>query len=60
MKANPGLVIGKQLIHYTFIIIKQCMKYLKYKLDMINKTYLHPIRTSDDSKLVSSCHGLTG
>ena len=23
---------------------------------MINKTYLHPIRTSDYSKSVSSCH----
>ena len=26
---------------------------------MINKTYLHPIRTSDYSKKVSSCHVLT-
>ena len=26
---------------------------------MINKTYLHPIRTSDYSKSVSSCHVLT-
>ena len=26
---------------------------------MINKTYLHPIRTSDYSKSVSSCHLLT-
>ena len=26
---------------------------------MINKTYLHPIRTSDYSNSVSSCHALT-
>ena len=26
---------------------------------MINKTYLHPIRTSDYSNSVSSCHILT-
>ena len=26
---------------------------------MINKTYLHPLRTSDYSKSVSSCHLLT-
>ena len=47
------------LIHYLFIIIKQCMKYLKYNLNLINKTYLHPLRTSDDSNSISSCHVLT-
>ena len=26
---------------------------------MINKTYLHPVRTCDCSKIVSSCHVLT-
>ena len=26
---------------------------------MINKTYLHPIRTSDYSNSISSCHVLT-
>ena len=54
--ANPGLVIGKQSIHYSFILARQHIKYLKYKLNMINKTYLHPIRTSDYSNSVSSCH----
>ena len=27
----------------------QCIKYLKHKLNMINNTYLYPIRTSDYS-----------
>ena len=27
--ANSWLVVGKQLIHYTFILAKQCIKYLK-------------------------------
>ena len=26
---------------------------------MINETYLHPVRTSDYSNIVSPCHGLT-
>ena len=26
---------------------------------MINKTYMHPVRTSDYSNIVSSCHILT-
>ena len=34
-------------------------KMLKYKLNMINKVYLHPTRTSDFSNSVSSCHVLT-
>ena len=56
---NPGLVSAKQLIHYSFIITKQCIKYLKYKLNRINKTYQHSIRTSDYSSSISSCHVLT-
>ena len=57
---NPGLVIDKHLIDsLLFIITKQYIKYLKYKLNMINKTYLHPIRTSDYSNRLSSCHVLT-
>ena len=50
---NPwigNLQIYKQLIHYSFIIAKKCIKYLKYL------TYLHPIKASDYSKNVSSCH----
>ena len=57
--ANPELVIGKHLIDSLFIITKQCTKRLKYKLNMINKVYLHPTRTSDYSNSVSSCHVLT-
>ena len=57
--ANPGLVIVKQLIYYLFIITKKCVKYLKYKLNMINKAYLHPIRASDFSNSVSSYHVFT-
>ena len=51
--ANPRLIIGKQLNNYSFILARRYIKYLKYKLNMINKTYLHCIRTSDS---VSSCH----
>ena len=57
---DTGLVIGNCLIdslhfHYN----KAMYKYLKYKLNMKNKAYLHPIRTSHYSKNVSSCHVLT-
>ena len=56
---NPGLVIGNHLIdYYSFIITKQRIKYLKYKLNMINKTYLRHIRISHYSKNISSCHVL--
>ena len=56
----PGLVFGKQLFNYSFILTKQCIKDLKYKLNMINKTYLHPIRTYDysNSVFIMSCNGM--
>ena len=47
------------MIHYSFIITKLCIEYLQYKLNEINKTYLHSIRTSDYSNSISSCHVLT-
>ena len=57
---SPGLVISKHLIdslifHYN----KQCIKYLKYKLNMTNKIYLHPKGTFDCFNSVSLCHVLT-
>ena len=57
---NPGLVFGKQLFNYSFILTKQCIKDLKYKLNRINTTYLHPIRTSDysNSLFIMSCNGM--
>ena len=54
--ANPGLVIGKQIIHYSLILPRRCIKYLKCKLNMITKTYLYPITTSDHSNSISSHH----
>ena len=54
--ANPGLVIGKQIIHYSLILPRRCIKYLKYKLNMITKTNLYPITTSDHSNSISSHH----
>ena len=46
--AKPGLVIGKyQIISLLFIQTKRCIKDLKYKLNMINKKYMHPKRPSD-------------
>ena len=48
--AKPGLVIGKyQIISLLFIQTKRYIKDLKYKLNMINKKYLLPKRTSDYS-----------
>ena len=54
-QANLRLVISKQLINYSFILARQCINYLKYKLNTTNKVYLHPIRTSSYFKSVSSC-----
>ena len=43
----------------TLLIILTMETPSGYKLNMTNKTYLHPIRPSDYSKSVSSCHVLT-
>ena len=50
---NPGLVIGKHLI-ISLILHSNRVMYtrLKYRLNMINKRYLHPIGTSDYSNNV--------
>ena len=55
---NPGLVIGKHLFYSLFFYYNKVMYKIFNKLIMINKTYLHPIRTSDYSNSVSSYHVL--
>ena len=50
--ANPGLVIGKHLIVSLLLYSNNewCIKDLRYKLNMINKTFLYPMRTLTTSK----------
>ena len=56
---NLGLVIGKVLTYSLLFHYNIAMYKIFNKLNMINKTYLHPIRTSDYSNSASWCHVLT-
>ena len=50
--ANSGLVIGKHLI---ISLLLHSKKSNLHKINVINKTYLHPIKKSDYYNWVSPC-----
>ena len=55
---NPGLLIGKHLIYSLLFHYNKAMYKIFNKLNIINRTYLHSIRTSDYSNsecIIMSC-----